>query len=182
MQVKSNQPNTNTQNPETTVHSILTSHTPFPSRAPVHSILTSSHPLILTSSHPQLIPYQMKAKDVVIAFWESMNTNDFEKASLWLSEDFQCFWPQSAEVIKGRENFEAINTNYPSQGKWQFEINAIVCEANQVVSDVSVTDGHIIARAITFHTIENGLISKQVEFWPDNYEAPEWRRKWVEIA
>ncbi len=37
------------------------------------------------------------------------------------------------------------------------------------------------AKAITFHTVENELITRQTEYWPENYEAPEWRRQWVGI-
>jgi hypothetical protein len=56
-------------------------------------------------------------------------------------------------LLAGSKNFEAINSNYPSQGKWLFVINDIVCEDNQVVTDVSITDGVMHARAISFHTI-----------------------------
>jgi len=49
------------------------------------------------------------------------------------------------------------------------------------VSDVSVTDGTQVARAITFTTVQQGKIVKQVEFWPDNYAAPENRRHLVEM-
>jgi hypothetical protein len=111
-----------------------------------------------------------------------MKTNDFKKASEWLSEDFEGFWPQSSELIVGRNNFFAINSYYPANGKWLFEINSIVCENDTVVTDVSVTDGIQKARAITFHTIKDNLIKKQVEFWPDEYPAPEWRSNWVKIV
>lgn len=37
------------------------------------------------------------------------------------------------------------------------------------------------ATVITFHTIEDGLIVKQKEFWPDSFEPPLWRRKWMKI-
>jgi ketosteroid isomerase-like protein len=121
----------------------------------------------------------MTPREVVLAFWDTLNTNDFAKASKWLSPDFECHWPQSSEIILGRENFIAINSNYPANGKWQFTINSIVSEADNVVTDVSVTDGTQRARAITFHTVENGFIIKQTEFWPDPYEAPAWRAKWV---
>ncbi len=122
----------------------------------------------------------MKPKDVVLAFWKAMGSNDFYEASMWLSEDYVCHWPQSSEIIQGRDNFAVINTNYPGDTKWIFTINSIVCEENSVVTDVSVTDGKLKARAVTFHTVENQLINKQTEFWPDDYEAPQWRRKWVE--
>ncbi len=124
---------------------------------------------------------QNKAKDIVIAFWEAMKTNDFTKASEWLSDDFEGIWPQSSELIKGRKNFVAINSFYPANGKWSFVINTIVAENETVTTDVSITNGTQKARAITFHTVENGLIRKQVEFWPEEYEAPKWRSKWVEV-
>lgn len=50
----------------------------------------------------------------------------------------------------------------------------------EVVSDVSITDGTQAALAITFHTLQDGLIIKQVEFWPENYPAPENRKHLVE--
>lgn len=56
-----------------------------------------------------------------------------------------------------------MNTNYPSIGKWFFVLNSIVAEENNVVTDVSITNGTLKARAITFHTVENNLIVKQRE-------------------
>ena len=124
----------------------------------------------------------MTPKETILSFWQAMNSNDFHKASRWLSEDFQCIWPQSSEVIQGPQNFAELNAHYPSQGKWKFVVNEIIEENGKVVTDVSVSDGVQAARAITFHTVEKGLIQKQVEFWPDNYDAPAWRKKWVQIC
>ncbi|EOG7749305.1 nuclear transport factor 2 family protein, partial [Vibrio cholerae] len=124
----------------------------------------------------------MNSKDVVLSFWNAMKTNDFAKASEWLSLDFEGFWPQSGELILGRENFVAINAHYPANGHWLFDIHSVVCEGDSVVTDVSITDGVQKARAITFHTVENGLIIKQKEFWPDEMLPQEWRAQWVEIV
>ncbi|MDJ0755197.1 MAG: nuclear transport factor 2 family protein [Ardenticatenaceae bacterium] len=123
----------------------------------------------------------MEPKDVVLRFWETMGTNDFEAASRWLSEDFELIWPQSGELIRGRANFAALNTHYPAHGRWHFTINDLVAEGAKVVSDVSVTDGEMTARAITFSTVQDGKISRQVEFWPDPYDPPAWRAEWVEL-
>ena len=121
----------------------------------------------------------MNSKDVVLAFWDAMKSNDFAKASECLSPDFEGFWPQSGELIVGRDNFTAINSNYPTKGVWVFDIHSLVGDGDEVVTDVSVTDGVEKARVITFHTLENGLISNQKEFWPDPMEAQAWRSKWV---
>ena len=121
----------------------------------------------------------MTPKEVVLAFWDAMGSNDFFAASKWLTEDYECHWPQSSEVIAGRENFAQLNTHYPSRGRWRFHLNRIVSEGGEVVTDVSVTDGHTKARAITFHTVAGERIAKQVEYWPEDHPAPEWRRQWV---
>ena len=124
----------------------------------------------------------MTSKDVVLGFWDAMRTNDFAQASEWLAEDFQGYWPQSSELTVGRENFTAINSEYPATGLWEFTLNSIVCEGDTVVTDVSVTDSVLKDRVITFHTVVDGLIQKQTEFWPDDFAAQEWRAKWVQIA
>lgn len=122
------------------------------------------------------------AKQIVLAFWQAMQSNDFEAASLHLTEDFEGYWPQSGELTVGRANFAAINTHYPGQGEWQFTLHSIVAEGDQVVTDVTVTDGELEARAITFHTVLNGKIHRQTEYWPDPMPALEWRRQWVRLV
>lgn len=121
------------------------------------------------------------AIEVVRAFWETMETNDFRAASLFLSDDYVLEWPQSKERLRGRESFVRVNEEYPAHGRWQFTLNQIVGNQNEAVSDVSITDGVVRARAITFSTVHAGKIIRQVEFWPDEYPAPENRRHLVEM-
>ncbi|USH04765.1 nuclear transport factor 2 family protein [Grimontia kaedaensis] len=121
----------------------------------------------------------MSEKDVVLAFWQAMERNDFHAVGEWLSDDFELYWPQSGELIQGRENFGALNSAYPAEGLWRFTINSLVHEREQVVTDVSVTDGTRQDRAITFHTVRDGKICRQTEYWPDPFQAPEWRKQWV---
>jgi len=122
----------------------------------------------------------LSAIELVQEFYRRMNSNDFQAAAELLSEDYILEWPQSGERIRGRANFVAVNVEYPAYGSWRFTVNRIVASATEVVSDVSITDGMQAARAITFHTVQAGLIIKQVEFWPENYPAPENRRHLVE--
>jgi hypothetical protein len=123
----------------------------------------------------------MLANEIVEEFYGRMNTNDFRWASQMLSDDYALEWPQSKEKIYGRENFVRVNEEYPAYGRWSFTMNRIVGNATEAVSDVSITDGTQVARAITFTTVEEGKIVKQVEFWPENYDAPENRKHLVEV-
>lgn len=121
-------------------------------------------------------------KEVVEIFWRTMNTNDFGAAGRLLADAYQLEWPQSGEVIRGRDTFVGVNQTYPANGTWRFTVYKLIAEGAEVVSDVGVTDSVVEARAITFSTVEDGLIVKQTEYWPDTYDAPEWRRAWVEGA
>ena len=121
-----------------------------------------------------------RAVEVVREYWARMETNDFRHAAEMLAEDFVLDWPQSRERIRGREDFARVNEEYPAHGRWEFTVHRIVGDDEVAVSDVSVTDGVIAARAITFSTVRDGLIMHQTEFWPDPYPAPENRKHLVE--
>jgi hypothetical protein len=122
----------------------------------------------------------MNAKIIVQRFWELMATNNFRSVGSVLSDDFVLDWPQSNERIRGRDNFVAMNAEYPAHGRWEFTINKIVAEESEAVSDVSVTDGVQKARAISFFTVMAGKIVKMIEYWPDPFDALENRKHLVE--
>ena len=120
------------------------------------------------------------AIEIVKEFYWRMNTNDFHFASELLHDDYVLEWLQSKERIRGRENFIAVNIEYPASGHWVFVMNRIVGNATEAVSDASVTDGVLQARAITFTRVQDGKIIHQVEYWPEDYDAPENRKHLVE--
>ena len=119
-------------------------------------------------------------KEVIEQFWEIMKTNDFRAAGELLHDDYVLEWPQSGERVRGRENFVEINEKYPAHGRWEFNVQRVIAEGDQAVSDVDVTDGVLRARVITFSTIRDGKILHQTEFWPDSFEPATWRAQWVE--
>jgi ketosteroid isomerase-like protein len=120
------------------------------------------------------------AVDVVREFWRLMASNDFRSVAAVLAPDYVLEWPQSNERIRGAERFAAMNAEYPSHGRWLFTINRLIGSEGEVVSDVGVTDGVLQARAISFFTVANGKITRQVEFWPDPQPAPANRKHLVE--
>ena len=121
-----------------------------------------------------------ESKQIVEGFWAAMQTNDFKAAGEFLHDDYVLEWPQSGERIRGRANFVAINQHYPAHGRWEFTIQRIIAEGDEVVSDVSVTDGAVTGRVITFSSVRAGKILTQTEFWPDPYAPAEWRARWIE--
>lgn len=121
----------------------------------------------------------MKPQDVVLAFWQCMHSNDFLAASEWLSDDFECLWPQSGERIKSAWDYAMINIHYPSFGPWSFEIESLLGDGDRVVCDVRISDGIQEAKVISFSQVKDGKISHQTEYWPESFPTAEWRKAWT---
>src|SRR5262245_9340636 len=114
-------------------------------------------------------------------YWQLMMTNDFRSVGVVLSDDFVIEWPQSNERIRGRDNYAALNEEYPAHGPWQFKINRMVGNDYEAVTDVSVSDGVQNARAISLFTVRDGKIVKMVEYWPEPFAPAENRKHLVEM-
>lgn len=113
-------------------------------------------------------------------FWRLMATNDFEAVACVLAAEFVLEWPQSGERIRGAANFARMNAEYPAHGPWRFTIHRIVGDDDEAVTDVGVTDGVQVARALSFFTVQAGRIVRLVEFWPEPMVAPAHRAHLVE--
>ena len=124
------------------------------------------------------------AEQLVRDFWQRMASNDFASLAPLLAEDFTLDWPQSRERIRGAANFVRMNTEYPAHGPWRFTLNRLVAgggaSVDEVVTDVSITDGVQRAQALSFFTVHGGRIARMVEFWPEPYAAPANRAHLVE--
>lgn len=115
---------------------------------------------------------------IVQRLWDAIDRADLEDAGELLHDDYVLEWPQSRERVIGRENFVAVNKNYP--GRWRIEVQKLVASGDDVVTDVILSDGEHTERAVSFFQLSGGKILREVDYWPEPYDAPEWREKWVE--
>jgi len=122
----------------------------------------------------------MTTGDVVTEFWRLMASNDFDTVAAVLDHGFVLEWPQSNERIRGPERFARMNREYVAHGPWRFTLDRLVVEGGEAVSDVSVTDGVQLGRAISFFSVRDGRVARIVEFWPDPFPAPPHRAHLVE--
>lgn len=113
----------------------------------------------------------MSSREVVSAFWATMQANDWHKAAMYLAPECVIDWPCSGERIVGRSDFAEIQARYPTDtGRWTFDVHRLVVDGDVVVSEVTVTDGTQSARVVAFSELEGGHIARQTEYWPEGYE------------
>lgn len=120
-------------------------------------------------------------REVVARFWERMSAADWEGVAGLLADDFVAEWPQSAERIRGRAAFVAVNRHYP--GSWAIAVRRVVADGDRVATEVGMTDRtgeRASVVAVSFFELRDGRIARETDWWPEPYAAPAWRSRWVE--
>jgi hypothetical protein len=119
-------------------------------------------------------------------------SGDFQEATrqaydLHHPTDFVAEWPQSGERIRGRDNFLAINDNYPETptagGRPMVEIRRMhTCEDLVVVEGTIDYGGGRTTHWTSILEFRDGKVVRETDYFADPFEAPEWRSQWVERA
>jgi len=146
----------------------------------------------------------MSNKAIVQSYAETLLTQDVKASVALLHPEFIGKFPQSGELIRGPENFEAIAVNYP--------INLPESDSFETVGDekqkahvqsttfgmplITVTGGGdtftltSLARypngdeyhMVAIIELKDGLIFRETDYWAAPFPPPEWRSDFVEMT
>ncbi|MFN2484061.1 MAG: nuclear transport factor 2 family protein [Candidatus Limnocylindria bacterium] len=124
-------------------------------------------------------------------FEELLRAGDLGGASaaMWenATDDFVKEWPQSGEIIRGVENDRAIAEHYPARsgggGAPAYTFRRVLGSGDLrvVLGEIDYGDG-VPVQAISIAELRDGKIARVTEFFASPFEAPEWRRQWVELG
>lgn len=109
-----------------------------------------------------------------------MAANDWDAAAAHFADGCVVDWPCSGERITSPGGYAEIQRRYPAAGRWSFDIHKVVAEEDRAVTELTVSDGEEAARAILISEVAGDRITRQVEYWPEAYDPPEWRADLVE--
>ena len=116
------------------------------------------------------------------------SSGDMEGLTRLISElaapDMVQEWPQSGERIRGRENIAAVNQNYEGATGTapKMTLRRILKPGTAWVAEATIDygDGTPVSMVSIAETNAEGQIIKETDYFANPFEAPEWRRKWVE--
>lgn len=121
-----------------------------------------------------------RTRSVIERYWATMNRNDWWGVGDLLHDEFVLEYPQSGERIRGRERNALLNEHYPSPGPWTFTVERLLVEGDDAVTDVAVRGAEFAGRAISFFELDDGLIRRITEYWPEPFVPAEYRAALVE--
>ena len=127
-------------------------------------------------------------RTTVEQFLKAMAANDIEAQERLLSDDFVEEYPQSGEVIRGKENRRAIMENYP--GGAPRETSTAGAKPKPPIL-TGAGDNFTAAGQITYPNgetwqvvslieVRDGTIRKMTSYFGAPFEAPAWRAPYVE--
>jgi hypothetical protein len=100
------------------------------------------------------------------------------------SDDMIQDWPQSGERIRGRENVIAVTEHYEGATGTapSMTLRRIVKpgKAWVVEGTIDYGDGTPVSYVSILETDDTGKLTRQTDYFANPFEAPEWRRQWVE--
>ncbi len=146
----------------------------------------------------------MGNRDTAERFGRALATQDLDAQVELLHPDVVARYPQSGEVIRGRDNYRAVAANYPgTEGRGiHGNIGSIVGTDDKFVKaawpswsvihlagsgdDFTMTGTIDYPNGETWHvamltTMLDGLIWRLVYYFGPPFEMPEWRRPYVEL-
>lgn len=110
------------------------------------------------------------AHDLVERYWASANRRDWDSFAALLHPQVLYEVPQTRERVRGREAYLEFNRTWP--GAWVAEVLQIVADGSSAVSRIHFhVDGQVMT-GITFFELQDGLLAKITDYWPEDYEPP----------
>ena len=92
-----------------------------------------------------------------------------------------CEYPQSGEIIHGRQNLQALRSHHPGKPS-DFSVRRIVGQGDLWVTEYMINYQGKRAFAVSVMEFREGKISHETQYFADPFEAPPWRAQWVARA
>jgi SnoaL-like protein len=95
-------------------------------------------------------------------------------------EDFVAEMPQSGERIRGRDNMRAMQRAFPPDRTPTFRVRRITGSGDVWTVEAVGDYGGEIFLVVCVFEFSDGKIARETRYYPQPFEAPEWRAQWVE--
>jgi hypothetical protein len=113
-------------------------------------------------------------------FVEAINAGEMEPFDAIYHDDVVVHWPQSGEVIRGKQKIREFREAYPTPPK--ATLRRIVGSGDLWAIEMGFDYDGDRFDVIVIHQWRDGLVVSETSYYAAPFEAPAWRAKWVEPA
>jgi len=111
--------------------------------------------------------------------WQASAAGDADAEHAIYHDDVVCEYPQSGERIRGRANLQALRTHHPGRPSG-FHVRRITGSGEIWVTEYTINYQGKSAFTVSIMEFQNGRVAHETQYFADPFEAPQWRRQWVQ--
>jgi hypothetical protein len=112
--------------------------------------------------------------------WQASAAGDADAEHAIYHDDVVCEYPQSGERILGRANLQALRTHHPGKPSG-FHVRRITGSGEIWVTEYTINYQGRSAFTVSIMEFQNGKVARETQYFADPFEAPQWRRQWVQL-
>jgi len=113
------------------------------------------------------------------AHWRASAVGDANAEHAIYHDDAICDYPQSGERIFGRANLQALRTHHPGRPSG-FAVKRILGHGDLWITEYTITYEGRSAFTVSIMEFHDGKVAHETQYFADPFEAPAWRRQWVQ--
>jgi ketosteroid isomerase-like protein len=124
----------------------------------------------------------MQAQDIRTAIdrhWAASAAGDQATEHEIYHDDAVCTYPQSGEVIRGRQNLQALRSHHPGKPSG-FVIRRVVGEGDLWITEYVIRYERQSVQTVSIMEFRDGKVSRETQYFAEPFDAPAWRAQWVE--
>jgi len=110
--------------------------------------------------------------------WAASAAGDLVAEHEIYHDDVVCEYPQSGEIIHGRQNLQALRSHHPGRPSG-FIIRRIAGQGDLWISEYQIDYAGRHAFTVSVMDFRDGKVSHETQYFADPFEAPTWRAQWV---
>jgi hypothetical protein len=111
--------------------------------------------------------------------WQASAAGDANAEHDIYDDDAICDYPQSGERILGRSNLQALRSHHPGKPSG-FKVKRILGNGDLWITEYTITYQERAAYTVSIMEFRNGKVVHETQYFADPFEAPAWRRQWVQ--
>jgi len=113
------------------------------------------------------------------AHWHASAVGDADAEHDIYADDAICDYPQSGERILGRANLQALRSHHPGKPSG-FAVRRIIGKGDIWITEYTIVYQDRPAYTVSIMEFRDGKVVHVTQYFADAFEAPAWRRQWVQ--
>jgi hypothetical protein len=128
-----------------------------------------------------MIMQEALIRELLDAHWRASAAGDAQAEHDIYAVDAVCDYPQSGERILGRSNLQALRSHHPGKPSG-FKVRRILGADELWITEYIILYQGRCAYTVSIMEFRDDKVVQETQYFADPFEAPAWRRQWVELA